>query len=134
MKPGMASALAVVLLVGVGTRSASALDSCSNATLTGSYGFVLTGTILGVGPISIVGTSKYDGAGNFVRNEVTVVNGYVLPPETISGTYSVNADCTGTTADTLGLHSQFVIVNNGKGFFGEGTDGGSVLTVTAQRE
>ena len=128
--------LSLALLAWACPRIAGAQDgpACSADSLTGSYGFVLNGTIVGVGPISIVGTIEYDGSGGFVRKETTVINGHVLPPETIQGTYTVNANCTGTTVDSLGHHSVFVIVNHGKATYAEGTDPGSVITVLSEKQ
>ena len=128
--------LSLVLLACTSARPASAQDDpgCSTASLTGSYGFVLNGTIIGVGPLSIVGTIQYDGSGGLVRKETTVINGHVLPPETILGTYTVNPDCTGSTVDSLGHHSVFVIVNHGKAAYAEGTDPNSVITVVSEKQ
>ena len=85
---------------------------CSLRTLKGTWGFVFQGTIIGFGPIAIVGIATFDGAGNWSRNERAVVNGNVLPHEVITGTYTVNDTCTGTTTDSLGHTSEFVIVAN----------------------
>lgn len=135
----MKRALAIhslALLACICPRIAAAQDdpACSTASLTGSYGFVLSGTIVGVGPISIVGTIEYDGAGSLVRKETTVINGHPLLAETIQGSYTVNPDCTGSTVDSLGHHSLFVMINHGKAVYAEGTDPGSVITVVSQKQ
>lgn len=136
MRRIMSVALPTVLLFCISALQARAEDdvSCSNASLKGSYGFVLNGTIVGVGPLAIVGLAKFDGAGNWSRNETAVVNGHVLPPESIAGTYTVNADCTGSTSDSQGHHSQFVIVGRGKEMFSIGTDPGAVNTITLKKQ
>jgi hypothetical protein len=132
--------IAVALLVSLWTCmisvQADAQDdsACSNASLKGRYGFVLNGTIVGVGPIAIVGVAVYDGAGNWTRNETAVINGHVLPPESVPGTYSVNTDCTGSTLDAIGHHSQFAVVNHGKEILSLGTDLGSVITIDAKKQ
>ena len=132
----MTTALPVALLICINALPASSQDdgSCSSASLTGNYGFVLNGTIVGVGPLAIVGLAKFDGAGNWLRNETVVVNGHVLPPESIAGTYTVNVDCTGSTADAQGHHSQFVIVNHRKEILSVGTDKGAVNTITLKKQ
>jgi hypothetical protein len=128
--------LSLALLACTGARLASAEDDsyCSNASLTGKYGFVLNGTIVGLGPISIVGTITYDGSGNLAVRERAVINGNVLPPETFQGTYDVKPDCTGSASNSLGHHSVFVIVNHGKTVHEEGTDSGSVLTILIEKQ
>jgi hypothetical protein len=125
----------IVLLLFISALQATAEDhTCSNISLKGSYGFVLNGTIVGFGPLAIVGLASFDGAGNWSRNETAVVNGNVLPPETVVGTYTVNADCTGSTADAQGHHSQFVMVEHGKELLSMGTDPGAVNTITLKKQ
>lgn len=114
--------------------SAQNEDSCSKASLNGGYGFLVTGTIIGLGPLAIVGLAKFDGAGNLTRTETAVINGNVLPPETIVGTYSVNPDCTGSTTDALDHHSQFVIVNHRSEILSVGTDTGAVNTISLKKQ
>ncbi len=97
---------------------------CSNRTLRGDYGSAVEGVILpgpGVSlPIRGVVMTHYDGKGNFTQVDHIVVNG--VPP-TIewtpgSGTYHVNADCTGTARivpSTGGfVNLEFVVVKDGK--------------------
>ena len=125
--------IAVALTLGTVPR-AHAQDGCTLVTLKGSWGFLLTGTIIGVGPIAIEGVAQFDGAGNFTRDERAVVNGHVLPPEHITGTYTVSGDCTGTTADSLGHTSEFSIVSNRKELLSVGTDSGSVVTIILKKQ
>jgi hypothetical protein len=73
-------------------------DSCSSATLSGSFGFTMTGTI-GVPSspqlFADVGTQTFDGTGNTDVNSIVSVNG-TLFHSTLQGTYVVNQDCTGS--------------------------------------
>ena len=126
------TALAVALTLDA--VPASAQEGCTVVTLKGSWGFLVTGTIIGVGPIAVNGVAQFDGAGNFERNETAVVNGHVLPTEHITGTYTVNSDCTGTTADSLGHTSEFSIVSNRKEMLSVGTDNGSVTTISLKKQ
>jgi hypothetical protein len=88
-------------------------DGCSVATLNGLYGQVLTGEVLGVGPIVAVGVTTFDGKGHFVADQTINSNGNVFQAP-LTGTYTVNSNCTGI-ADAVGtgLHS-FVIIDGGK--------------------
>ena len=90
-----------------------ASEGCSVATLNGAYGEVLRGEVLHVGPIVAVGVSTFDGKGNFVADQTVNVNGNVVQAP-LTGTYTVNKDCTGI-ADPVGHgpHS-FVIIAGGK--------------------
>ena len=88
-------------------------EGCSVATLHGDYGELLRGEVLGVGPIVAVGVSTFDGEGYFVGDLTSNLNGNVAQQH-LTGTYTVNRNCTGI-ADVVGtgLHS-FVIVAGGK--------------------
>jgi hypothetical protein len=135
MKRILDVALPLALTVCLGGSSAGAQDNpaCTNATVSGSYGFLLTGTIVGFGPIGIVGIATFDGAGHWSRSETTNLNGNPLPPETIAGTYNVNADCTGSTQDEQGHTSNLVIVNHGKEILALSTNFGVVLTIDMKK-
>jgi len=98
-------------------------QGCSNRTLRGDYGFALQGEILGPG-IQFRGVvmQHYDGRGNIAQVDHIVENG--MPPATEwrpgTGTYTVNANCTGSAViivpgdpgSPINLH--FVVVNQGK--------------------
>lgn len=110
-----------------------ASGSCSNNSLRGNFGFQFNGNIIGFGPIAGVGVATFDGAGNFTQTDNVSINGLpAILNRPGSGTYSVNADCTGTqTLNTGGqvFHSTFVIV--GKQSFSVQTDPGGVITGVA---
>jgi hypothetical protein len=127
--------LAVASTLGTAPRAhEEGEDGCTLVTLKGSWGFLLNGTIIGVGPIAIEGVVQFDGAGNFTRDERAVVNGHVLPPEHITGTYTVSSDCTGTMLDSAGRTSEFSIVSNRKELLSIGTGNGSVVTIVLKKQ
>jgi hypothetical protein len=105
-----------------------ASEGCSVATLNGAYGEVLTGEVLGVGPIVAVGVSRFDGRGHFVAEQTVNVNGNVSQAP-LSGTYTVNRNCTGI-ADPVGAgpHS-FVIIAGGKEMDLMDNNSAEVLTI-----
>jgi hypothetical protein len=99
-------AASALLLGGVGfAQSAANTDfGCSVATLAGTYAFHITGQILApppaAGPVSGVALTVFDGFGNLTQVDNVVHNG-VAPVEDwrpAVGTYTVNANCTGTFA------------------------------------
>jgi len=67
-------------------ESSDAEHGCTLATVKGTWGVTFNGTIVGFGPIAIVGVATFDGAGNWSRDERAVVNGNVLPRELLTGT------------------------------------------------
>jgi len=80
---------------------------CANTSLNGYYGFTIQGTLAVPGgtvqnggglPIRGLAMTHFDGNGNLTQVDHGVVNGMPQPPNWTPGygTYTVNADCTGT--------------------------------------
>jgi hypothetical protein len=102
-------ALCVVLLVGVGVvavgagfaKHEDAGAQCSEATLNGRYLFAYDGVELQEGkdqvPIAVAGQQVFDGNGKQHGVSSVNLNGKISRKQPFSGTYRVNADCTGTT-------------------------------------
>ena len=89
---------------------------CSNASLRGAYGFQTSGIIVPVGtPRGNIGRWVFDGAGKFT-NAVTVNDNGTIIPVTDAGTYTVNADCTGTIVPDSGGSLEIVLVDGGNEF------------------
>lgn len=89
--------LLFVVLAGITPRMQAA--QCSLGGTAGKYGFTLSGVVnlpTGAVPIAAVGQARLDSAGNVSGIEArTVGGGYA--DETFTGTFTVNADCTGAT-------------------------------------
>lgn len=106
-------------------------------SLQGDHGFTYDGTILGVGPVAASGPIRFDGRGNLSASYATNVNG-VQFRGTFVGTYTVNADGSGSVAlqlPRLGLqaHGDFVLLDEGKGTFFSCTDAGFSITGQTRR-
>ena len=71
--------------------------NCSMTTAAGTYGLSDSGTVVGVGPRAAVGQVTFDTSGNVNGTATASLNGQVARA-TVSGTYTVNSDCTGTIA------------------------------------
>ena len=97
--------------------------SCSNRTLHGDYGTAVEGFVVGANlPIRGIVMAHFDGKGNLTQVDHIVLNG--MPPALEwtpgSGTYTVNADCTGSAvihtasseSGVVNLH--FVVVRQGR--------------------
>ena len=99
---------------------------CGNHLLSGKYGFTIEGTKLGgngpIGPQKGVAMAEFFGNGSFTQVDTVVIDGIVVADFThtpANGSYTVNADCTGTfnivfTDGRPPVATAFVIVNNGK--------------------
>jgi hypothetical protein len=113
-------------------------QNCSLRSLNGCYGFTFSGTILGLGPIAGIGVINYDGQGHAAITQTLNINGSGGIPTTVTATYTVNSDCTGsevvTQTDGSLTHIDFVIVDHGKEILTLPTDPGSVITGTAKKQ
>jgi len=85
---------------------------CSKATLHGTYLFAQNGVDISGNdqrPFAIAGYEVFDGNGKVNAVFSANVKGNVTRNETISGTYSVKADCTGTATYADGTRfDQFI--------------------------
>jgi hypothetical protein len=88
---------AAALMQSMATTARAQDDSCSVARAAGTYGVSDSGTIIGIGPRAAVALLTLDAEGNIKGKVTASLNGSVSNT-TLSGTYSVNPDCTGTTA------------------------------------
>jgi len=97
---------------------------CSVATLRGGYGFTFAGTArtaTGVSQRGGIGRYDMDGGGNLAGAITSNADGVVLRRPLV-GTYTVDADCTGSIAvdflDAIGGHATFdmVVDDDGKEF------------------
>ena len=82
----------------LGTSAPARAEKCSLAAAAGKDGFTLNGVAItqaGAVPLAAVGKAILDAAGNVSGSEARSVGG-AYADETLSGTYTVNADCTGT--------------------------------------
>ena len=125
-------ALAIVAFVLV-PLALGAQCPLGNATLHGSYTVFGTGTIVGVGPLAALGVHTWDGQGNTVATFTASVNGNILPGIAVTGTYSVNPDCTATLTESDGAHYNFVVSPDGNSSTWIRTDAGTVLSGTETR-
>ena len=108
-----------------------ALCPQGNATLRGTYMSRAEGTAVGIGPLAAVGWLTYDGKGHVVNGFTVSVNG-VISRGTISGPYTVNSDCTGST-ELSGNHYDQIVTPDGSRVDWIATDPGSVFSGTEVR-
>jgi hypothetical protein len=87
-----------------------AADHCSNAKAAGNWGLTLTGTLLlptGPVPGAAVGRVRIDADGNVSGTEARNVGGG-FANETLTGSLTVNSDCTATL--TVNIYESGVLV------------------------
>lgn len=129
--------LSGALFLVLAASAAHASPECSNASFKGKYVRTGTGTVVGLGPLALIGVFSADGDGNLTGSVTTNVNGLVLR-ETFTGTYDIKPDCTGS--ETLNLSSgrtsvnDIVVGNKGQDVFSLVTGGPLVLLVHSERQ
>ena len=117
-------------------------ETCSDASLHGTYGFRFRGAILkpdGTHAFEFagVGDETFDGNGHITSGHLFEVFGGQPASPTFTGTYSVNADCTGTKTITLNgqaSHYAFVLVDHAREIETAETDPGTLLAFTQVRQ
>jgi hypothetical protein len=140
----LAFTVAILVLISQGAR-AQEDDGCSVATLNGSFGIQVTGSIVAfgpVGPVAETGLLMFDGAGGASQTTTVSLNGTIVPNRSsLSGSYQVNPDCTGDLVLVLPVSpgvtttstSHFVIVEHGKEVRLVNTGAGRVLVGNARK-
>jgi hypothetical protein len=108
----LGSLFALLLTIAMAAPAHAEDSACSLARCAGKWSFTDQGTVLGIGPRTAVGIFTFDDSGN-LRNGVATssLNG-IVAPETFSGTFTVNPDCTGTASiEIFASGTQILAVN-----------------------
>ena len=149
-----AGSVALILVVVVGAAALTTVGAgyakdenasrakCSEATLKGTYLFAQNGVEIKGDeqrPFAIAGYEVFDGNGKVKGVDSSNFNGEITRNERFSGTYSVNADCTGTATYSDGTrYDQFIAPDGSILTFvltkpSEGVTSAFELQVTAKR-
>jgi hypothetical protein len=126
MKRYLAALLVVLGLAGIvgvlaGGRGVADAENasrakCSEATLDGTYLFADQGFVIRDNekvPFAASGYEVYDGKGHVKGVVTTNVNGKITSKETFSGTYTVKANCTGSSTYTDGTRYDDFVAPDG---------------------
>jgi hypothetical protein len=124
------------------TTSLEAADTCSDASLHGSYGFNFHGVNLKpdgtrASEFAGVGVERFDGHGAITSGRLIAAFGGQPAAPTFTGTYSLNADCTGTKTITINgqpSHYAIILVDRGRQIETATTDPGTLLAFTQVRQ
>jgi hypothetical protein len=119
-KSALAGLVAAAMIFGgagpVGAQAPS--DTCGLTSVSGTYAFAAHGynVVAGVPvPKAIVETIQFNGDGTLVAPTATIsINGTIIHNSGATGTYIVNADCTGSITFSPGPSFDFVIGHGGK--------------------
>jgi hypothetical protein len=114
---------AVLTSVGVGHAkdedTSSSRAKCSEATLKGTYLFAQNGVEIKGNdqkPFAIAGHDVFDGKGKVKGRASGNLNGETFRNSSLSGTYTVKANCTGTFTFTDGTRYDIFLAPDGSKF------------------
>lgn len=115
---------------------------CTNASLRGNFAFTARGTTLAslglpaalTGAFASSGTATFDGAGHFSLTATSSFNGVVQGPATVTGSYSVNSDCSYTSQASNGATFRAVIADNGRQLLILQTNPGTIIAGVAEKQ
>jgi hypothetical protein len=134
--------LALGLVVGKlnDLRPVKAQSSCFAGSLIGSYTYVFNGSYFDNNNnqfgYSSSGHLIADGNGHFSGSETTDDGATIYQNDTVTGTYSINADCSGSATFNLAqdnpLNVDLNLTNNGRMINLIETDDGTQVVGTAQ--
>jgi hypothetical protein len=131
MKARILSTVVLAATMVTGAVSQAQAQKCSDASLSGTYGFHGFATVVSPGspgtPRTIIGIFTLDGHGTWTANLTLDDNGTIVPRPNEGGTYIINADCTGTLFPTSGGSVALVVVDGGKEFYQMRTSPASVV-------
>lgn len=129
----LAAALVAMLFI-LCPLSLNATPLCpfGNATLHGTYIVSGSGTAGGA-PMAAVGEITWDGQGNSTATYTASLGGVIHRGVTVTGTYHINGDCTGSHAESDDTHYDFVVAPDGSGTTWISSDSGAVITGTTAR-
>src|SRR5579872_2360657 len=114
-------------------KPVKAQSSCSARSLSGSYTYSLNGSYFASDNnnygYSAVGQFTADGNGNLSGSETTDDGATIYTNDTVTGTYMVNGDCSGSATFNLAqdqpINVNFVLTNAGKNIYLIETDDGT---------
>jgi hypothetical protein len=107
---------------------------CTNAGIKNTFGFRGGGFTSSLAPYAFNGQIKLDGLGGVTGSESASFGG-TIQNFSLTGSYSVNSNCTGTATFNggPGSHTFFVIVNGGQSAMQIQTDTNFITTTFVQK-
>jgi hypothetical protein len=128
----MLSVLSVGSLLGLAVDS-RAQGACSTTSLKGTFGLTCQGTFGGE-PAAEVGIATYDGKGNVSGRSTISVNGAITKGVEFSGTYTLQADCTGSATFLDGSQLDLVLDDNRRELRAIATVEGAMYTCLKRKQ
>jgi hypothetical protein len=104
----------MIVLATFALSSAAWAATCSNASLSGTYGFLHDGTDSNGAPATAAVTQiTFDATTGTFTGETTASHGGVIVTEPLTGTYAIASNCTGTGIPAGGSPFSIVVTSTG---------------------
>lgn len=104
----------MVVLASFALSSAAWAATCSNASLSGTYGFLHDGTDSnGTPATAAVSQVTFDSTTGTFTGETTASHGGVIVTQPLSGTYAIASNCTGIGTPAGGSRFSIVVTSTG---------------------
>jgi len=104
----------MIVLASFALSSAAWAATCSNASLSGTYGFLHDGTASNGAPATAAVTQiTFDSTTGTFTGETTASHDGVIATESLTGTYTVASNCTGTGTPAGGSPFSIVVTSTG---------------------
>jgi len=119
-----------------GAGQAQGKETCTLAGITGSFGVEASGVFIGTGAVALDALLAFDGKGGITGTVSGSIAGEIFTGQSVSGTYTVASNCTGTTSFSLlgqTLNASFVTINAGKSLLVLETDANTVVSGFGQQ-
>src|SRR5579863_6799642 len=104
----------MIVLASFAFSSAARAATCSNVSLSGTYGFLHDGTDSnGTPATAAVSQVRFDASTGTFTGETTASHDGVIATGSLTGTYTVASNCTGTGNPAGGSPFSFVVTSTG---------------------
>jgi hypothetical protein len=111
--------------------------TCTDLGVKRTYSFEATGTVLGVGQVAVGGRVTFNGTNSITGTETLSLDGAIRSSVPVSGSYQINADCTGSATITPKGFSptnlNLLVVNADKEIMAIETDANTIVTGVFQQ-
>lgn len=109
---------------------------CTDLGVKHTYSLQLTGTVTSVGQVAMGGQLVLNGTGSVTGTATLSLNGTIQNSLPVTGTYSINSDCTGTAQITpqgqSAMNFSLLVVNTDKEIMAVETDTNTIVSGTLQ--
>jgi hypothetical protein len=105
---------------------------CTDAGAKHTYSMELTGIVTSVGQVALAGQLVLNGKGSITGTATLSLDGSIVNAAPVTGTYTINSNCTGTAQFTpkgqSAINLALVVVNADKEMLAVETDASTIVS------